>query len=257
MLFLHSTYDRTTTDIANAMTAADAKVATGSFIFDPNMLVQSNGELKHLKASYEITSKDGVRYVSMSFVGDASWAYTHRLDTYLALMRNSVIKDSNGQCYFVSIISTRNSVVFFKIIKCASRNVLPGNIKHKLWFDNTELVTVQCYDWEAEGYDTAKNHMRLIRFLAPKKLVNDTVCYAYGLDHNKFSVANIYHALRSFSTRVVGTKAVCQAAYDMDPKSLLQLASAIFIKCFVDRFGITRATSEVTTEIVNFVTKRV
>lgn len=250
MMFLHSTYDRTTTDIANAMTAADAKVATGSFIFHPNMLVQSSGELKHLKASYEITSKDGVRYVNMSFVGDASWAYTHRLDTYLALMRNSVIKDSNGQCYFVSIMSTRNSVAFFKIIKCASRNVLPGNIKHKLWFDNTELVTVQCYDWEAEGYDTVKNHMRLVRFLAPKKLVNDTMCYAYGLDHNKFSVANIYHALRSFSTRVVGTKAVCQAAYDMDPKRLLQLASAIFIKCFVDRFGITRATSEVTSEIV-------
>lgn len=36
----------------------------------------------------------------------------------------------------------------------------------------------------------------------------------------------------------------------MDPKRLLQLASAIFIKCFVDRFGITRATSEVTSEIV-------
>ncbi|CAG4957221.1 unnamed protein product [Parnassius apollo] len=36
----------------------------------------------------------------------------------------------------------------------------------------------------------------------------------------------------------------------MEPKRMLQLASAIFIKCFVDRFGITRAISEVIAEIV-------
>ncbi|CAH2223566.1 jg3737 [Pararge aegeria aegeria] len=82
-------------------------------------------------------------------------------------------------------------------------------MRHKIWFDNDDMVIIQAYTWEAEGYDKVKNHMR-----------------------------------------VVGTKAVSQAAYDLAPERMMQLASAIFIKCFVDRFGITKATSEVTNEII-------
>lgn len=119
MLFLHSTYDRTTNDIANAMTSAGASEAAGSFIFDPEMLVRNDGVIKPLGAHYKnFLGEDKYKYITMTFVGDSSWGYTHRLSTYLALMTHPVIFDSKNQPYFVEIKSIRNSLVFFKIVKC-------------------------------------------------------------------------------------------------------------------------------------------
>lgn len=91
--------------------------------------------------------------------------------------------------------------------------------------------------------------MRLVRFLAPKKLVDDGTRYALGLVHNQFSVATIYNALKSFATRVVGTKAVCEASYQLSPTRLHQLAIAIFIKAFSERYTVQKVTTELTNEI--------
>lgn len=95
------------------------------------------------------------------------------------------------------------------MLKCASKGLLSGCVRTFLWFDTFDYVSVQAYMWEANGFDTDKNHMRLLKFLALRKLVNDAIMYAMGLDNNRFSVQRIYEALKSFTTRVVGTKAVC------------------------------------------------
>lgn len=148
MIFTHSTYDRTTTDIANAMTAANAKVATGSFIFDPMILVEREGIIEPLKAHFKIVVENDEKHIIMGFKGDSSWNYKHRLTTYMSLMMKPVIVDSNGHHYFVNIMSQRNSVIFFKITKSPTKDLIAGQIHHNIWFDNFDYVIVQSYTWE-------------------------------------------------------------------------------------------------------------
>lgn len=50
---------------------------------------------------------------TMGFKHDSSWCYTHKMETYVSLMFEPMIRDSNGQVYFVNILSSRNSIVFF------------------------------------------------------------------------------------------------------------------------------------------------
>lgn len=65
LLFLHSTYDMTITDIADSMTSSNALEGVGSFIFNTIILEDDSGMLPGIEVyfeKYEVGGKLRIRF---------------------------------------------------------------------------------------------------------------------------------------------------------------------------------------------------
>lgn len=91
-IMVHSSYDMSLKQIADTMTHKGTFLLLGSFIYTPEILTNKTdtGHIPVLDAHYVIDkNNDRIRF---SFVGDASFNYSYRLDTYLAIGLSSLRK---------------------------------------------------------------------------------------------------------------------------------------------------------------------
>lgn len=213
-MFVHSTYDMTPTDIADAMYVANASIAKGCFHFSPQVLLRTSGTLSN-GLQFRRFVRTGIRTttrIRFFFENDPQNGYEHDWKTYLALVAcfrlTSSLHRERPVHYTLAYDTFANNVLSFTIHRIVS-DLVPMSRPFRVLTDPDLARHAILYYWRFESllsdsfFDKPSNHMKPIRLVVPVTLLHRLLSYADGLPDAKFTIKNILVAGSAFNSREV------------------------------------------------------
>jgi len=250
MMFIHSTYDMTLTDIADAMEKHGSLSARGVFIFSPEMLLtEGEGLIKHMNAHYLIDKAKNT--ITFSFTNDPSLNYHHRLDTYFSLVKGVSLRSSSGSSlYYVQLLTNRNGVQFFRIDRNVTMAVVPpSRLAYKHWLpESQDKVVITYYDYNILS-NTLSGSMQRKSLVVKKRLVDELRRHVYKLSDNKFNPQELYNYAVSVDTRVIINGVNVLQPEPSDTRLLQQVTHAVYLEAYVNKYNDGKVDQTVTDEI--------
>lgn len=250
LIFLHSTYDMSLSDIANSMHRADARTARGCFHFNPRVLYEKEGELM-LGMYFKKFVVNGRVRIRFWYKDDNQEGYEHDFLNYVSLVRTfRIVSDSTTQPrhYNVQFETTDDDVAFFTIRQSISGDI-PKSCPFRVFTNNALSDKIIVYSWHWDTLNpgdistTSLSRMRPVRLIVPRKLFNKMCSFADTLPDSKFTVKNILIAGTSFNTREVISGQTIGVVDPIDPSQLKMLAVAVFVLTFISNYECTKAMS--------------
>nr|AVK59469.1 replicase protein [Hubei virga-like virus 11] len=233
MIAIHSIYDINIRDLADAMDNKKSMVCYGTFMFNPDILLENHGYLERIDVQYKIQG-DKITFVH---VNDTSFGYSHSIKTYLPYITTPVVYSRKGTCYVKELLFNRNDIQYFKMMRIEStpRNDIFYGITFPSWADKTRILY---YDWFYAG--AGNNNIRMT--LKPRTLIvdtnfyNDVTNYAFGLSDTKFQPSVIYDYAKSTSSRVVHDAKNIKEFRFKDPDFLYSVSFAIYMYVYQKKY---------------------
>nr|BAS69360.1 hypothetical protein [Negevirus Nona 1] len=250
LIFLHSTYDMSLSDIANSMHRADARTARGCFHFNPRVLYEKEGELM-LGMYFKKFVVNGRVRIRFWYKDDNQEGYEHDFLNYVSLVRTFRIASNSTKhprYYNVQFETTDDDVAFFTIRQSISGDI-PKSCPFRVFTNNALSDKVIVYSWHWDTLNpgnistSSLSRMRPVRLIVPRKLYNKMCSFADTLPDSKFTVKNILIAGTSFNTREVISGQTIGAVDPIDPSELKMLAVAVFVLTFISNYECTKAMS--------------
>lgn len=234
VMFVHSSYDMTTTDVADSMDAADAYEGIIVTLFDPEILTQSSGVIPYQNCLWSKETINGTQAIRFSFRNDSSLEYTHNLASYMKLCTTMVLKSSRGNLYFGEIVDRRNGCLYIRVLRNLCPEVAAGVLSYNVWLGNSEKVTVKYYDYGTHTnacnvQQRLKIQYKPCRITVSKSLYDAALTHLIGVSTPKFSIQSVFDYVRSLNSRVI-VNGVLSAVHVFRTK-LHQLLDSSYIYC--------------------------
>ncbi|APG77735.1 RdRp [Sanxia atyid shrimp virus 1] len=261
LLFVHSVYDMSTTDIADAMFAANSDKAYGCFIFVPEILVSLKGHIDHINMWWDIDiNKDRITF---SF-RDGTHDYVHSFSKYREFVSKSFFSTSSKTAHYAK---EHCANIFGYQLFTVSRTFCPNDdemisvtigsfsdtvIVSSFIFEENESLPFfkgrfpnrRCNNWL--GGDRGLGRLVRIFALYDRQFYDRCYAHAYGLGETSFTIRNIFNYIKSSSARMVVNGQVVIRGREMRPDELCTMAVAIYVNVFSHRFCVTQAVKIVT-----------
>nr|QVG74709.1 RNA-dependent RNA polymerase [ssRNA positive-strand virus sp.] len=246
LIFLHSVYDMSNSDIANAMSSANALSGFGCFHFSPIVMYQDSGHISNGMWFSKYMSNGRLR-IRFFYENDNQEGYDHDWNCYVSFLRTFRIRSSDNKFYNVQFDTTENDTVFFSIRRCIN-GTIPLSRPFRV-ITNPELedkYIIYYWRWETLNPGTSCfSHMRPIRLIVPKKLYNKLIAFADTLPESKFTVKNILVAANSFNTREIISGQSVGVIDPIDPDTLKHLAHLVFLLVYISNYECSKALSAI------------
>lgn len=244
-MFVHSVYDMTGRDIADAMDSHQSYIGYGTFIFNPDILASMDldtaGDIPVYDARWKIEMHNKVKYIRFSFRDDSSYHYVHRLDDYLELVCKSHIVSSRGVTYMVEMLNNVNSTQFFRLTRIDITTCFPEQIHHSWWLPVDDAVNVTYYVLDDAAFKFGYRRLLKRNMIVSGSFLTPLMQYACRASESKFTVSDIYGFACSLASRVVINGNVVVArnadfAKDTDFR-LLDLVQFVYIRTFETKYS--------------------
>ncbi|QOJ43133.1 ORF1 [Nelorpivirus dungfly] len=245
LLFIHSTYDMTPSDIAESMFRSKALIAKGCFIFNPKILYENSGSLSH-DLNFTKFVRNSQIYIRFWFTNDNQEGYEHLYSTYISLIRSTRISFSNSYYNIQFEDQKLDDVVFFTIRKSISGSIPRSNV-FRVFTDNSLESKCIIYYWRWETLNSGsflnslENNMKPVRLVIPLKLYLKLRNYADTLSDTKFTVQNLLKAAVNFNSREVISGQSVGVVEPVDPDTLKHLTFAVYMITYISNFECFRA----------------
>lgn len=248
-VFIHSTYDMRTVDIADSMVRARADEAVITLFYAPEVFLKEKGTLNHQKCNWQIRAG---KTIIFNFQNDASWSYEHDIGTYLSLFCTNVIASTRGDIFTTEIVKVKLDVAFIKVTRVHSSVAVPTKLRRFLFFpDSEERIVLSSYKYCPANPTHRDWHFKKVRIVVTRSFYNQVKAYALTLTAARFNMHQVYDFAKSVNGVIVvnGVSVTQKAALDVD--DLYAASCAIFIICFQERWEMSQMTKELTETIVN------
>nr|BBV14745.1 replicase [Barley aphid RNA virus 1] len=246
LMFLHSTYDMTPKDIAMCMHSASAIIATGCFIFNPDVLINEKGCIDELECYYEkfFDKKSERIMIRFWFENDYQDAYTHDYITYTSFLytRRLQIHDAS---YFFQPMEVKNSVFFFTVTKSIYSTV-PVSLTTTVMSVPSlkDKLVLYYYRWETlYASFTEERSLVPIRLIVPRRFFENLYSFAVTLPEGKFTVKNILTAAMTFNTREIINGMTVTDSYRLPTEDVCYVAHAVFFLVYVAQYEMSKTTA--------------
>jgi len=239
IMFVHSMYDMSPTDIADAMELAFAECGYGVMLFDPMMIFEDKGVIDDVLCHWEIEREGSIRKkIKFSFENDSSFMYVHDFKNYFSIMTLPVYVSSRGLVFVSERIDYRMGAYHFKITRVIANKIPKSNLDFKIWAPKRNpMMTVTYYDYDPSAYSKiTSKYFKKKEMVMPRVIVEKGMRYALSLSQTKFTVNSIYEYLRSVNVRVVVNGVSVMSDNGLSPAPLYELAHAIYLWAFSKRF---------------------
>nr|UUG74084.1 MAG: putative RNA-dependent RNA-polymerase [XiangYun hepe-virga-like virus 6] len=265
LMALHSVYDIHPSEFADSMESAKANLAYGSFMYTPLIFLKNKGNIPALTAHYEHDydeeNYDGKPYfnphnmkgtIKFGFLNDDGFNYHHDLKNYVAWVTSTKIIARSGASFNLELLENRGGVQFFKVTRDMVKIVSPAVPRRLSFSQLKDFYLVTFYDIDvssALGFVSDKgngknpwdNQLRdsnlvMMKFIAPKKLVNKCSEYVRASVEDKFKPESVYGFLRSLGTRTVFSNSVIEENHGLTIKELAALSLVIYISTYESKF---------------------
>nr|AMO03225.1 putative polyprotein [Marsac virus] len=260
IMFVHSIYDMTLTDIADAMDNANALVGYATIIYSDEILINTSGDMKPLNVwwkysdtldSYQWNPEMVLNHVTgtitFGFNDDDGFNYTHSLANYKSFFTTSRFKSSIGNYYSLELQENRDGIQFIRFtreLKASSKGVT-----HTLNLRSLECkYLVSMYD-VAPDYSFQKikptayrstmtpwlsnNSSRLIphRFVAERDPVDKTINYLSSVKAN-LKPNECLNYLRNYCTRSIHNGSVMDQRLNLNETQIKLLSNALYLNVY-------------------------
>lgn len=252
LIFIHSIYDMSITDIADSMSAADAKIAYGTFMFSKDFFLKSEGYLTDLKCSYSIKHKnfsknmneiDKISFlkkinnynICFSFLNDFQPSYVHSYKNLIDFITTPVFYDKKKErCYLKTIVSHSSNICFFKLVLLNVNFVPTCNIISPVsLFSETNSYIVNCYDWLETDMNTKVKFIKL----PIAKQTWDSVCsYLANVPDGQFTIVKAQESMKSFSNKVVINGVTVTFSHSLTYDNLTLLAQSAYLYVYIKKY---------------------
>lgn len=253
VMFVHSSYDMSTVDMADAMDASQALDGMIVVMFDPNILVAAAGEVPHQNCIWRKYTENNVEKIKFSFRNDQSLDYHHVLSTYVKVCTGSVLVSTQGNVYFLEVVDNRNGCLYIRILKNMVPNLPYGKLTHFVWLDNREKVMVKYYDY---GVHTCAGSVvqkirfqyKPMQFLVSRRLYDFALTHLLGMNVNKFSIQSVYEYVRSLNSRVIVNGVDVVGGDKLSVEEFEAFSCALYCVAYRKRWMGNKLLSEITAD---------
>lgn len=249
LIFLHSAYDMSLTDIADAMHRADARTAYGCLHFNPRVLYEKKGKLLN-GMNFEKRVVNGRMKIRFWYTNDNQEGYEHDFLRYVALLRTFRIASSSKEprSYNVQFDITDDDTSFFVIRQSISGDI-PQSHPFRVFTNEALADKMIVYSWHWDTINPGNisssviSRMRPQRIIVPRKLFYKMCAFADTLPDSKFTVKNILIAGTSFNTREVISGQSIGVVDPIEPAELKMLAVCIYVLTYISNYECTKSLS--------------
>lgn len=260
VMFIHSIYDMSLTDIADTMDSANALIGYASIIYSDEILINTSGTLKPLNVWWKYSDQlEDMQWnpelilnhvegtITFGFNDDDGFNYVHSLANYKSFFMTSRFKSSNGVYYSLELQENRDGIQFIRFtkeLKPSDRGVTHTINLRSL--ENKYLISM--YD-VAPDYSPTKvkpnayrsvitpwlysNNSRLIpyRFLAEKDPVDKTINYLSSVKAN-LKPNECLNYLRNYCTRSIHNGSVMDQRLNLNETQIKLLSNALYLNVY-------------------------
>lgn len=249
LIFLHSTYDMTLSDIADAMHRADARTAYGVMHFNPCVLYEKKGKLLN-GMNFEKRVVNGRMRIRFWYTNDSQEGYEHDFLNYVALLRTFRIASTSKDTryYNVQFDTTDDDTAFF-VIRQSISGTIPRSHPFRVFTNEALADKMIVYSWHWDTINPGNisssviSRMRPQRIIVPRKLFYKMCAFADTLPDSKFTVKNILIAGTSFNTREVISGQSIGVVDPIEPAELKMLAVCIYVLTYISNYECTKSLS--------------
>uniref|UniRef100_A0A183BVJ6 Alphavirus-like MT domain-containing protein n=1 Tax=Globodera pallida TaxID=36090 RepID=A0A183BVJ6_GLOPA len=212
LLFVHSNYDISLATFGDIMIKKNSVEAYGSFIFSTDILLNERGVIPMLNAVYVVDKESDT--IEFTFRGCQSYAYRHKLSTYLSYVTTHVFYDTAmNRRFLLELLENRCGIQFFKVVPISDETPITM-VSHNLWFPsliNKSVVTFYEPDYEALGSRSGAPTLKKCNFVVDNKLIDKLKAQATSQTENKFKPVELYCFFQAYCGPA--SKALAHAVY--------------------------------------------
>ncbi|QKN22697.1 replicase [Erysiphe necator associated virga-like virus 1] len=237
-ILLHSAYDMTTEQIADALDSAKSRVAAMCMYFDPLMLFYSSGEMKMHGVVWEKNhNKSGRIDITFAFKGDSSYCYTHDLETYLKKFTTPVYTSSLGIHYTVEWIDYRDGTAYARLVSLEGMPFPRSSLKTKFFLDmDDKFMVLLCPNIDWETFSCIDTKLKPVRIVVPVDVFNKVYSYAMVSNGTRFTPADVRAYALSVNSRVLINGVSVMAKTRLSGRELDFFSTAVYIMAYRDRW---------------------
>lgn len=254
LIFLHSTYDMSSNQIADIMERKGAAIAYGSMIFTPEILYRNSGFIPHLKLHWEKFYHGKIRRklkIKFYFEGDLGEIYEHDFDNYTSILRSFIQSSDKTSGYHIEL-STRLdcSILMFRILK-NTYPVKPQYSSFNVWKNVlVNYVVVPCYEYDLTFRDNnPRKHITKKNIICPTEFYERLKGLAMLKTAANFSVENIISASVSINTRVIVNGNVVVPKNSLTTEEIALISTNIFLSIYINRWCQGKVIETIVSEI--------
>nr|AQM55346.1 hypothetical protein 1 [Piura virus] len=242
LIFLHSSYDMSLGNIADAMHRANARTAYGVFHFNPRVLYEKRGKLLN-GMCFEKRVVNGRVKIRFWYENDCQEGYEHDYIRYVSLLRTFRIQSSSDKPRYYNVqFDTSDDDTAFFIIRQSISGDIPASNCFRVFTNESLEGKLLLYTWEWSTLNSGTfssstlSRMKPVRLIIEEKLYNKGMAFAATLPDSKLSVKNILIALTSFNSREVISGQNIGVVDPTDPYTVRLLAVTIFMLTYVQNY---------------------
>lgn len=253
LMFIHSIYDMTPVEVADSMSAADATIGMGTFIYDPRILLYDTGRLPLLNVVWKKYVKGNKKYIDFTFIGDAQPVYTHSLQVYLSYLETTYITDScKSNIYTFQFNENRNGIQFFTIMRIDAPYVPASTIKinHTL-ISQENFLMVTYYEWVEKISIVNRGKMRKIQLLVPTTLWEQAYDMLKQQSDGSFTVAKAMEFMICYNKKTIINGQTVSHHQKCTSQVLDKLAYALYVRVYIDKYLASNTLTAILDDINN------
>ncbi|AVK59478.1 RNA-dependent RNA polymerase [Nephila clavipes virus 3] len=243
LMMLHSSYDVSPQEIAQAMDRAEAYELKGCIHFSQDILYNKEGEIAECQMRYRRIKRDNTVYLRFHFKGDFDLGYEHTIDGLLsAIFKTSVTSALSGITYHISIDQYKLGLLFFTYTRSLV-TYIPKSIESKHFrtieeVTGTPMLEITYYDWMNAGWSSDPyEHMKKMRFITPKYLYDSLYQMARNLSAGRFNVDTLVTAASSYNTRMFINGRDVMMPVRVDSTIACLTAHVVYMEAFKDKYN--------------------
>ncbi|QIX02858.1 RNA-dependent RNA polymerase [Fragaria vesca associated virus 1] len=254
MMFVHSLYDMTPSDVANAMTAANTVRAMGSIIFDPLIILTKEGVLPELRVTWKkFYDNNRVANIKFSFIGDSQPAYVHSYRNYMEWITTTLICDTKYATptyYAVRMNDNRCGIQFLTMTRLNSAHIPATTtyVDHYL----SEALSYSCvtyYQW-SETYTLFRmNKMKKIKLIVPTILWDQAYDALRQQSDGSFTVNKAHELVMCYNRKTIINGQTVSHKQKVASNIVDTLANALYVRVYIDKYIASQALTTIMKDV--------
>lgn len=234
MMFTHSTYNNSASDIADMMQSSGASVAVGTFHL-PKALYSIVDGSNDYGLRWKIYTHRNIHYIRFNFAGDYQRSYVHRLDLYMALVRSAVITTTDKKnSYMINLEQNYFDVQVFRIYRLMSPQITPSYLNTQIPFCDKKITVIHYYAVNTRSVRYGKIHPIVIHMNTD--MFRRLFGYLLTVPEGKFNIQNALSLLNSLCSRVSVNGTNLVFPQPLSPEDLVNAAHAVYFLVWRARY---------------------
>ncbi|APG77671.1 hypothetical protein [Hubei virga-like virus 7] len=248
VVFAHSAYNCNSSVMADIMYAANAIKGVG-FIHYSKTILSNLYSGSDNGLYWKVFIKNKITYIQFWFENDYQNSYVHELQTYLSVLKCTIITTSNRkQSYIIQRLEEIDGLLFFNVLK-PQHNIPQCSIVRSIPYSDESKIIVHFYEMQTDPSEYFYHHLIPKRLVVPVKFFEKLYFYLITLPEGKFTVQNSVIMASTMANRVVVNGTHVSEPFEMSIDVVEKIAYATYFIAYCNKYDMSKTLHKLQNDI--------